>query len=105
MIYLSCYWLTSDELSSEGICVVDAESVLGANGKAILFLIKANVANFVRASSSRYCHSDTKEFILLQIISVLTGFWLGLLLRIFGFHRDLLLLKLNDRVVHAGVET
>ena len=32
-------------------------------------------------------------------------FWLGLLLRIFGFHRDLLLLKLNDRVVHAGVET
>ena len=32
-------------------------------------------------------------------------FWLGLLLRFFGFRVDLLLLEFNSRTVHAGVET
>ena len=48
--------LTSHKLASERNCIVNAEASLSAHGKAILLLVKANVANFVSASRSRHSH-------------------------------------------------
>ena len=49
--------LTSDELASERNGVIDAEAALRPHRKAILLLIKANVADFIctsRCSSSHF---------------------------------------------------
>ena len=48
--------LTSDELASERNGVIDAEAALRSHRKAILLLIKANVADFICASRCSSCH-------------------------------------------------
>lgn len=48
--------LTSDELASEWNRIKDAEAGLSTNGEAVLLLVKANVADFLRFASLLGCH-------------------------------------------------
>ena len=54
--------LTSDELSSEGNRIVDAEAALGSHCKTILLLIKAYVADFICTSRCSSCHIFVEFF-------------------------------------------
>ena len=50
--------LTSDELATEGNRVVNSEASLSTHCKAVLLLIKADVANLLRATWFRHCHDN-----------------------------------------------
>ena len=50
------FLLTSDKLATERNCVVNAETSLSANGKAVLLLVESNVADFVGAYRALFIH-------------------------------------------------
>jgi len=64
--------LTSDELPSEWDRIVYSEAALRANSKAVLFLIKANMADFIRATRSRLSH-DLLLFLSTLSLKIMDG--------------------------------